>query len=106
MNTFYYDDASGKKELLLKWADGNPLSNKVMLTIPSFIAVAREIVSCLNALDFNGTSHLKLTYDHIIFNSEINSIKIIGFDSSSLFCNKRSHNQKLLQRDLHHISLE
>ena len=97
----------GKKALLLEWVDGIPLSHVTKLAIPDFFKIAREIILSLLSMHSNGICHLNLTSDHIIFNSESNSTKIIGCGSSSSVCSKvRSHNPKLLERDLRYVSPE
>ena len=52
--------------------------------------------------------HMNLTFDHIIFNSSSNSVKLIGCGSSSHFNSKNHHisNQELLEKDLRYISPE
>ena len=64
-----------KNALLLEWAHGNPLSNVTTLTVPNFLTVAREIVSCLLAMHSNKVCHLNLSCDLTIFNSQF-SIKL------------------------------
>ena len=54
----------------------------------------------------NEIGHLNLNCDHVIHNSKSNSVKIIGFSSSSLFCSKRGYSPKLAGKDLHDLSPE
>ena len=92
-----------KKALVLEWAEGNPLSDVKKLAIPNFLKVSREIVSGLIAIHGHKICHLNLTCDHIILNSESDSIKIIGYGKSSNFCSKRCHYAKLLEKDPRYI---
>jgi len=95
-----------KKALLLEWANGNPLSDVNKVDVKDFLKIAREIVSCLLEMHANKICHLNLTCDHIILDSVSNSIKMIGYGSSSSFSSKRNHNPKLGGKDARYISPE
>ena len=78
----------GKSAILLEWTDGYPLSQVISngtFSVKDFIHIARDIVSALLAMHENYITHTNLTCDHIIYNPNTNSIKLIGFGSSVRF---------------------
>ena len=100
-----------RKALLLEWVDGYPLSQIIedkRFLVKEFILSARDIVSALLAMHTNCMVHTNLTSDHIIYNRETKTIKIIGIGSAVKFeGEKRSISQfDLLEKDLHYISPE
>ena len=97
-----------RQALLLECVPGIPISDVGKFSILSFLKVARDTVSFLLKLHEKNIFHLNLSCDHILFNPESNSLKIIGCGLSATFASKKSYvySSELLERDLRFISPE
>ena len=97
-----------EEALLLEWAPGVPLSRMESFSIKEFLTLAREIMCPLLQIHMNSLMHMNLSCDHIIFNNESKSIKIISCGSCTTFSNNRNFlsKQEIVEKDLRFISPE
>ena len=100
-----------KQALLLEWADGYPIDDKqnvgIFDNLETFYSIAREILSALQEMHTCRYMHMDLTCNHIIFDPESCSVKIIDCASSAHFSWKSiSGDDELLTKDLHYVSPE
>ena len=100
-----------KSALVLEWFDGHPIAdsyNTETFTTKDFLSISREIMSCMLAIHSKNMAHLNLTSDHILFNPETKTVKIIGYGSSTECASNRRFisNQELIDMDLRCISPE
>ena len=93
-----------KKSILLEWIEGITLSNINKIDIPKFLKITRKIIACLLVIHADKIFYLNLSTNYLVYDSVSNSIKIIGFGLSLLFCSKQDKTPKLLEKDLHYIS--
>jgi len=81
-----------KPALLLEWAEGEPIGRvRKFDVLRNFLLISREIVSTLVAMHSSNVMHMRLSCEHIIFDSNSNSVKIIGSSSSSSFSSESAH---------------
>ena len=94
--------------LILEWAHGVPLNQIESLDVKKFLKLAREITSPLLAIHTNHLMHMNLSCDHIIYNGQNDSAKIISCGSCTTFGNNRNYisKQDIHQKDLRFISPE
>jgi len=89
-----------KQALLLKWAEGNPISQFSKFEVRKFLVIGREIVSTIVAMHSSHVMHMSLSCEHIIYDPSSNSVKIIGSSSSSSFSSERSYVSRLDNVDI------
>ena len=97
--------------LLLHWAPGYPIScinEQLRFGTKEFLCLGREIVSALLSMHMKQIMNRNLACDHMIYDPQSKSIKIIGLGSCTSFNNKKGciSNEELCQRDLRCISPE
>jgi len=97
-----------QQALLLEWAPGVPLSQIECSNIKHFLTLAREVVSSLLAMHTSQFMHMDLTCDHVIYNDQDHSTRIISCGSCTKFVNSTNYisKQELYQKDLRFISPE
>ena len=95
-----------KVALLLEYTDRKLFSEFVKSSIPNFYGIARKMICSMMKMHNHRTYHLNLSCDHIILNSNLNTMKIISLASSSSFYAKQSYDPKLSERDLCYVFLK
>ena len=100
----------GKQGILLEMVEGYTIDNIVLkqAEINKFLRIAKELVYALLVMHSNKIVHKNLNCDHVMFNPESSTLKIIGTGSSIgiIGQKKEPYIQTLLDRNLYHFSPE
>ena len=92
--------------LLLECVPGIPINSVENLSVKKFLVLAREITSPLLSLHSNHLMLMNLSCEHIIYNEQNDSIKLISCGSCAPFANNRNYISNVYHRDLRYVSPE
>jgi len=98
----------GNEALVLKRADGYPISDVKNLPLKDFLTISREIVVSLLAMHMKNIMHMNLTCEHILYCPVSKAIQIIGCSSATSFDSTRNYltNSDFFEKDMHCVSPE
>ena len=95
-----------KQAILLECVPGIPINFVKNLSVKKFLALAREITYSLLAFHTNHLMLMNLSCEHVIYNEQNDSIKLISFGSCTPFANNRNYISNVHHKDLHYVSPE